>query len=189
MKCPGQDTQYWKAGAIYEVRCPECNGAVEFFKDDTTRKCGHCGHRFVNPKMDFGCAAYCKFADQCLGTLPPELLAERADLLKDRVAIEMKRHYRSDFHKIGRATRAARAAEALAKKDGVSPGPILMATYLHEMAVEEARAILEKVQAPEPIVAKVLELIQDLGATDPAPSTELDIISQARREAERSAAN
>ena len=60
MKCPGQDTQYWKPGAIFEEKCPECGAAVEFFKDDTTRKCPKCGHRFLNPKLDFGCAAYCQ---------------------------------------------------------------------------------------------------------------------------------
>ncbi len=70
MKCPGQDLQYWKPGAIYEAGCPRCGRAVEFFKDDTARTCPGCGHRFVNPQMDFGCAAYCPFAEQCLGTLP-----------------------------------------------------------------------------------------------------------------------
>jgi hypothetical protein len=43
---------------------------VEFFKDESTRKCKNCGHGIINPKMDFGCAAYCKFAEQCLGELP-----------------------------------------------------------------------------------------------------------------------
>jgi hypothetical protein len=189
MKCPGQDTQYWQPGAIFEARCPECGNMVEFFKDDPTRKCGHCGHRFVNPNMDFGCAAYCKFADQCLGTLPPELLAERADLFKDRVAVEMKRHYRTDFHKIGRAMRAARVAESMAKDQNISPGPILMATYLHEMTVDDARELLEKVKAPEPIVEKVLQLIRDISLPQPPPSTELDIICEARRQAERPTEN
>ena len=81
MKCPGQDTQYWKPGAIFEAKCPECGHDVEFFKDDTTRKCPACQHRFLNPGLDFGCAAYCPFAEQCIGNLPPELLAEiTADL-------------------------------------------------------------------------------------------------------------
>jgi len=62
MKCPGQDTLYWKPGAIFDAKCPECGHKVEFFKDDTTRKCPNCGHRFINPKMDFGCASYCQFA-------------------------------------------------------------------------------------------------------------------------------
>ena len=74
MKCPGQDTRYWKPGDIFEVQCPKCGNNVEFFKDDTTRKCLKCGHKFANPKMNFGCAAYCQFADQCRGELQPELL-------------------------------------------------------------------------------------------------------------------
>ena len=101
MRCPGQDTQYWKPGAIFEVRCPRCDHPVEFFKDDPSRRCGHCGHRFANPSMDFGCAAYCQFAEQCLGTLPPEVLAAQENLLKDRVAVEVKRHFRTDFALIG----------------------------------------------------------------------------------------
>ena len=24
MKCPGQDSRYWKPGAIFEEKCPEC---------------------------------------------------------------------------------------------------------------------------------------------------------------------
>ena len=91
MKCPGQDTQYWRPGAIFEVDCPKCGQSVEFFKDDTSRKCGNCGHRFVNPNMDFGCAAYCQFAEQCVGTLPPEVAAQQENLLKDKVL------FRSDF--------------------------------------------------------------------------------------------
>ena len=94
MKCPGQDSRYWKPGAIFETQCPQCGADLEFFKDDTTRNCKKCGHRIVNPKMDFGCASYCPYAEQCLGALPPELMAQKEDLLKDRVAIEMKRYFR-----------------------------------------------------------------------------------------------
>ena len=36
MKCPGQDSQYWKPGAVFDVKCPECGNEVEFFKDDKT---------------------------------------------------------------------------------------------------------------------------------------------------------
>ena len=80
MKCPGQDMQYWTAEAIYEVNCPKCGKSVEFYKDDTTRSCSQCGHRFVNPRMDFGCAAYCKFAEQCIGTLPEEFVGAQDNL-------------------------------------------------------------------------------------------------------------
>ena len=111
MKCPGQDMQYWTAEAIFEVDCPKCTKAVEFYKDDTTRSCTHCGHRIVNPKMDFGCAAYCKFAEQCIGTLPEEFVGAQDNLLKDKVAVEMKRFYKTDFKRIGHLSRIARYAE------------------------------------------------------------------------------
>ena len=39
MKCPGQDSRYWQSDAIFDAKCPECGADVEFFKDDTTRKC------------------------------------------------------------------------------------------------------------------------------------------------------
>ncbi|QTA89907.1 HD domain-containing protein [Desulfonema magnum] len=138
MKCPGQDTQYWKPGAIFDAKCPECGSKVEFFKDDTSRKCGNCGHRFVNPSMDFGCAAYCQYAEQCLGNLPPELMAQKEDLLKDRVAIEMKKYFKRDFKRIGHATKVARYAERIGKREGGNMAVILCAAYLHDIGIHEA---------------------------------------------------
>ena len=65
MKCPGLDTRYWKDGDIFEVLCPECGSKVEFFKDDSQRKCPGCGNLFFNPKVKTDCLQYCKFADNC----------------------------------------------------------------------------------------------------------------------------
>jgi HD superfamily phosphohydrolase YqeK len=179
MKCPGQDTQYWQPGAIFEADCPKCGKAVEFFKDDTSRKCGSCGHRFVNPNMDFGCAAYCQFAEQCVGNLPPELLAQKDDLLKDRVAIEMKRYFKTDFRRIGHATRVARYAERIGKSEKGNMAVILSAAYLHDIGIVEAEnkygstsaeyhekegppmaeSILNKLQAKDELIAEVCEII------------------------------
>ncbi|GBC59365.1 phosphohydrolase [Desulfonema ishimotonii] len=163
MKCPGQDTQYWNKDAIYEVRCPECGKDVEFFKDDTARKCEHCGHRFANPKMDFGCAAYCKYAKQCVGDLAPELLAGQDNLLKDRVAVEMKRYFKRDFRRIGHATRVARYAERIAQTEGGDMAIILSAAYLHDIGIHEAErkhnssgAVYQEQEGP-PIARQILE--------------------------------
>jgi hypothetical protein len=138
MKCPGQDSRYWKPGAIFEAKCPKCGNDVEFFKDDTTRKCKKCAHRFLNPSMDFGCASYCQYAEQCIGDLPPELIAQKEDLLKDRVAIEMKRYFKQDFKRIGHATRVARYAERIGKEQGGNLAVILTAAYLHDIGIKEA---------------------------------------------------
>jgi len=179
MKCPGQDSRYWKPGAIFEVQCPKCKNPVEFFKDDTARKCDHCGHRFVNPDMDFGCASYCEYAEQCLGTLPDELVAQKEDLLKDRVAVEVKRYLKSDFKRIGHAGRVARYAEQIGKREGGNLAVILCAAYLHDIGIPEAerkynsaapehqekegppiaRAILEKLRAKTPLIDEVCDII------------------------------
>jgi putative nucleotidyltransferase with HDIG domain len=111
---------------------------MEFFKDEPSRRCRKCGHKMVNPKMDFGCAAYCKFAEQCLGDLPPEILAQRKDLLKDRVAIEMKNYFRRDFKRIGHATKVARYAEQIAREEKADLAVVLSAAYLHDIGIHEA---------------------------------------------------
>ncbi len=192
MKCPGQDMQYWNAEAIFEEKCPKCGKQVEFYKDDTSRKCHHCGNRFVNPKMDFGCAAYCQYAEQCIGTLPEEFAGAQDNLLKDKVAVEMKRYFKSDFHSIGHATRVARYAEAIGKIEGGNLAVTLCAAYLHNLGdtvhnsksgetVTIAREILCRLDAKEPMTEAVCDLLiqQHEVATD-SPSTESQILSDAK---------
>jgi hypothetical protein len=176
--------QYWKPGAIFEVTCPECGRPVEFFKDDTARKCGQCGHRFVNPQMDFGCAAYCPYAEQCLGTLPEGLAVQKENLLKDRVAVEMKRFYRSDFKRIGRAGRLARYAERIGKAEKGNLAVILSAAYLRDIdsAAEggaAAREILAKLGAREELIAEVCDIIAPRGEPRPGESINWQVVHDA----------
>ena len=138
MRCPGQDSRFWQAGAIFESECPQCGRPVEFFKDESSRKCKHCGAKFTNPKMDFGCASYCKYAEQCLGDLPAELIAQRDDLLKDRVALEMKRTFGRDFKRIAHAVKVARYAEQIVKAERGDPAVVLSAAFLHDIGIKEA---------------------------------------------------
>ncbi len=187
MKCPGQDTQYWNADAIFEVDCPQCKQLVEFFRDDTSRKCGNCGHRFVNPKMDFGCAAYCQYAEQCLGDLPPELVAQKEDLLKDRVAVAVKRHLKSDFKRIGHITRRARHAEQIGKQEQANLPVVMIAALLWDMDTPDNRSeapvvhsILNQLKAPPPLIEQVCRIIaqQDEQASD-ALSAEYRLVAKA----------
>ena len=170
MKCPGQDTRYWHADAAFETECPQCGHLVEFFKDESTRRCGKCGTRIVNPRMDFGCASYCRFAEQCLGDLPPELMAKREDLLKDRAAIEMKRRLGRDFRRIAHTVKAARYAERIAGIENGDPAVVLLAAYLHDIekdksaAVSTARDILSNLGARKDLVDEVCGLIASLAA-------------------------
>ena len=179
MKCPGQDSRYWKSGAIFETKCPECGAVVEFFKDDFSRRCKKCGFKFLNPSMDFGCASYCKYAEQCIGNLSPELIAQKEDLLKDRVAIEMKRYFKQDFERIRHASRVARYAEKIGKEEGGNPSVILTAAYLHDIGIKEAEkrhystaAEYQELEGPQ--VAR--EILGSLGAGDELIEEVCDII-------------
>ena len=179
MKCPGQDSRYWKPGAIFDAKCPKCGNEVEFFKDDTTRICKECGHRFLNPGMDFGCASYCQYADQCIGNLPPELIAQKEDLLKDRVAIEMKRYFKQDFKRISHAMRVARYAEKIGKEELGNLSVILTAGYLHDIGIKEAerkhQSTAAKYQEEEgPPVAR--EILTRLGAKEELIQEVCDIV-------------
>jgi DNA-directed RNA polymerase subunit RPC12/RpoP len=195
MRCPGQDTQYWNSKAIYEAKCPKCDRPVEFFKDDTTRKCGHCGHRFVNPQMDFGCAAYCPFAEQCLGSLPPELVAQKENLFKDRVAVEVKRHLKTDFKRIGHASRLARYVERIQQREKGNPASALIAAYLlpivaqaaadgggeawRRAATATAGEFLSKLGAGENLITAVAEVLAALSGADPQAPVEVRVLHDA----------
>jgi predicted HD phosphohydrolase len=179
MKCPGQDTQQWKPGDIFEVPCSNCGRIIEFFKDDTSRRCKGCGARVLNPKIDFGCAAYCAFADQCLRELPPEALAQRANIFKDRVACEMQRYFGPDQRRIRHAEQVAHLAEQILSREPGDYAVVMAAAYLHDIGIKEAekryqssearyqeelgphaaRTVLESLKADAKLVDEVCDII------------------------------
>ncbi len=175
MKCPGQDSRFWGTEAIMDAPCPQCGKIVEFFRDEPSRRCPQCRHKFVNPRMDFGCAAYCRFAEECLGSLPPELMAQRESLLKDRVALEVKRRLGRNFKALARSMRAARYAEEIFRRERLNDPAVILATYLHVFSGcdggtqgddRELRTILETVVPRRELVDAVLEVLSS-GAKRP----------------------
>ncbi len=172
MKCPGQDPRFWKFDAIFDARCPKCNAVVEFFKDETRRRCKKCGHQVLNPNMDFGCAAHCKFAEQCFGELPPELIKKKQDLFKDRIAVEMKVHLKNDFKRIAHGAKVARHVETIVTAEQGDPAIALSAAYLNEVKdahraddngkppLHYVREILDKLDAPEPVSEQVCDILE-----------------------------
>jgi HD superfamily phosphodiesterase len=114
---------------------------VEFFKDEVRRKC-KCGHEIVNPKIDFGCAQWCQYAEQCVGAIPDEVKAkqkeEQKDLLKDRISFEMKKYFGTDFKRVNHALRVGRYAEQILKMEGGDPQVVMGAAYLHDIGIHEA---------------------------------------------------
>ncbi|OGR25195.1 MAG: phosphohydrolase [Desulfobacterales bacterium RIFOXYA12_FULL_46_15] len=192
MKCPGQDTQYWNKEAIFETECPECGQPMEFFKDDATRRCSNCHKKIVNPNMDFGCASYCKFAEQCLGTLPEEFVAKRDDLFKDRVAVEMKRYLGADFKRIGHAAKVANFAEKIGKKEKANLPVVLCAAYLYDIGVKNALEkygsdMPEYIEKESPEVAEAL--MKKMGAKKELTAEIIEIVGNHNRPAENGGLN
>ena len=64
--CPGQDQRFWKPEDIFDVRCPNCGNEIEFWKDDPYHTCSECDKIIRNPKIDIGCAEWCKHAGDCI---------------------------------------------------------------------------------------------------------------------------
>ncbi len=99
IRCPGQDTRYWKPGDIFSLSCNNCGKMVEFFKDDVNRKCPHCANRIQNPKISMGCAQWCDHAKECLGYDPAKVLGENKERhaidgsLSEKIISEIKTKY------------------------------------------------------------------------------------------------
>ncbi len=72
--CPGQDMRFWKPEDIFDVTCPHCGESIEFWKDEAVRTCSRCRNPVCNPRMNLGCAKWCRHAAECLQklrALPP----------------------------------------------------------------------------------------------------------------------
>uniref|UniRef100_A0A832LU56 Phosphohydrolase n=1 Tax=Caldimicrobium thiodismutans TaxID=1653476 RepID=A0A832LU56_9BACT len=147
MRCPGQDWRYWKEDAIFEVNCPHCGESIEFFKDDTVRKCPHCKRTVPNPRMDFGCAAYCKYAELCLGELPPELIREKANLLKERLLSHLEKVLPANFYYSLRNT--FKELEDTLKEKGQSPGTKLFLLIFYYLTPEQREELYKMARLPE----------------------------------------
>lgn len=66
LRCPGKDQRFWKPDDVFDVQCPGCDKAIEFYKDEPKLTCRNCGQMVANPRIDLGCAEWCKYAAQCL---------------------------------------------------------------------------------------------------------------------------
>jgi hypothetical protein len=149
MKCPGQDPRYWTGEVVIEVPCPECGAAVEIFRDEKAGRCLRCGHRFVNPGADFGCAQWCAMANECLGLSPQRRAQPGAaeGALAARLIQWIERRFKDDPPRIARALKAFQRAKELVRKQGGDPRVVFSAALLlaadADQSADTAGAALE----------------------------------------------
>lgn len=164
MRCPGQDTRYWKPGDIFEVPCPVCGKPVEFFRDEGARRCPSCGFKFKNPKIDLACAEWCPQAEQCLAGIPG-VEGGRLDqtLLSKQLIEAMKRVFGQDQKRIAHTLMVYEYAKEIFQCEGGNPKVVFGAALLHDIGIQEAErkyhssaGKYQEIEGP-PIARKILE--------------------------------
>lgn len=155
-KCPGQDQRFWKPDDIFEVQCPGCGAAIEFWKDEPSLKCPECRKLVVNPRLDLGCAAWCQYADECLGAV-----RDQQDVLCKRLVRELKERFCRDERRLDRTLRVFTNAQQILEVEG-GDGRVVSATaLLHD--VEEAsvaREVLLKCGVDSETIERITGIVQ-----------------------------
>ena len=161
MKCPGQDTRFWKPEDIFVAECPKCGAEIEFFKDDARRRCAWCGHMFYNPKIALGCAEWCQYAEKCV----PDLMKEKkaAQTFKERLA-ELVHALLQDGPGWEVTEKGMQYALELLKSEGGDPRVVLAAVLLHRVQTDKAKNLLEELEAEADTAAAVMELLAGAGS-------------------------
>lgn len=134
VRCPGQDQRFWKPDDIFEVKCPACGGAVEFFKDEPKLKCRRCEQMVVNPKIDLGCAQWCQYAEQCLGVS----VGKEISVIREKLTDEMKKVFGEDQKRIEHALTVLNYAEQIQAAEGGDPLVVKAAAILHDIGIIQA---------------------------------------------------
>ena len=173
-KCPGQDTRFWKPNDVYNVECPKCGKPVEFFKDDIRRRCKKCGHMFINPRLDLGCARWCQYADQCIGAIGKEEF-------KEIIILAIKEHLEGDQKRMDHALKVLKFAEDILEKEEGNPKVVIAAAILYDIGIHEAenkperakgsnqekerlptvRSILERSGSKKEVIEEVYQIIEN----------------------------
>lgn len=165
VRCPGQDTRFWKPEDIFEAPCPHCGQTIEFWKTDVTVRCPHCKKFVPNPKFDPGCAAWCPYATKCLGEIA-RTYQSQPQVLRDRLEAEVRKALAGRSDDLQRSLRAAAHALALAKEEGAEMVVAVAASLLHRVfAVAGAAAaeeIMRRLGMEEATVAEVQAIIGGL---------------------------
>jgi len=196
-RCPGQDQRFWKPEDIFDVRCPRCGQALEFFKDEPKLKCRECGQVVVNPKIDLGCAEWCQYAEQCLGVSP----ASQVSAIRDKLINEMKTIFGKDEKRIEHALGVLNYAERVQAAEGGDPLVVRAAAILHDIDILQAERkygssyakyhetegppiaseILKRNDVPDKVIEHVCKIVASHHSAKEIDTTEFRIVWDADR--------
>ncbi len=184
--CPGQDTRFWQPGDVFEVECAECGYEVEFFKDDSMRRCRRCGARVMNPKLSLGCAQWCEHAEKCLGYDPKkaaDIAGGEAGTLTDRL-IELVKSRPGGRNEIRRALAVLEWAEEILRHEGGDPKVVLTAALLQFTDKAQAENIMKEVGLDPETMDRVETILAERLTGEEDDTPEFKVVADASALAE-----
>jgi len=165
MKCPGQDTRYWKPDDIFEMTCGKCGYSVEFFKTDVSRSCPGCHTLIKNPNLNTGCAQWCSYAKECLGfnLQDEQIIHEDNFSLICRLLKAVKHKFGDDLKRINHTILVFNHALKILEQEGGNKRIVTAASLLHDIGIQKAErkygssvGKYQEIEGP-PITRKILE--------------------------------
>ncbi len=181
-KCPGQDMRYWTADDVYEEKCPQCGELIEFFKTDIRLRCPNCKTRVANPRFDMGCAQWCSYAEQCLGSG-----AKGLKMKSIKLALEDELLARANCFPevVDQVKLVFEKAEEICARDKLDLPPIIanvLAITLQKLdlidsPVEYLQNIGKKLAMPPAAFTETINLAERLVEDDPADRAGQTVIS------------
>ncbi|MBW8016925.1 MAG: hypothetical protein FVQ82_12125 [Planctomycetes bacterium] len=184
-KCPGQDQRFWKPKDIFEISCPDCSTAIEFWKDDPQVKCPGCQKMITNPKLDISCAKWCKYAKECLG-----ISSVNADsVLCNTLVVDMKSICQNDRQRIDHASETLKYAEMIQPQEGGNPLIVKAAAILYDVDASAnpddpnspilARQVLVKHGVDADLIDNISQIINACRNAIEVDSVEFKIVADA----------
>jgi hypothetical protein len=170
----------WKPEDIFDVACPSCGEEIEFWKDEPFRICSACTTEIRNPRIDLGCAKWCKSAAECLGAETAAAIMEGS--MCDRLIAEMKVACRGDSIQIGRTLKLLERADRLVEKEGGRALALVVkaAVLLHPTG-QQARATLDKLGVDSETAGHVCRIIESRQGNPGIDTLESRIVEDASR--------
>lgn len=187
-KCPGQDQRFWEPDDIFEAACPNCGDSIEFWKDEPQVRCPACHEVIPNPKLDMGCAKWCKFADECLG----RNASEQSKVLCNKLIAELRELAGGNKGYIGSCLEILKHAQKIQLNEGGQPLVVKAAALFCQIDsvvdddLTHVREILGKHVVDDELIADVCAIISSLRSGQTVDSLEFSIISDAKLLAEKS---
>ncbi len=182
-RCPGQDMRYWTAKDIFDVSCPYCDNSIEFWKDEPFRLCRVCQKEVRNPRIDLGCAKWCKFGAQCLGHSADEQLA--AAPVIEKLKAQLKTKTEAQPARYESAMEICRIANLLLTSEGGDPchvktGALLVAMLQdEEKPIAAARRMLQSTILPATEQEAVCQLLAQVLSHEKPQTLDASVVNDA----------